>query len=68
MVALNVSFGRSFPFGDTRRRLELRLEANNVLNHVNYTNVNTVVNAINYDSPFSAGPMRSMNVVVRFRF
>ena len=42
------------------RRLELRLEANNVLNQVNYTNINTVVNAINYGLPISAGPMRTL--------
>ena len=29
-------------------RLELRLEGTNVLNQVNYTNINTVVNATNY--------------------
>jgi hypothetical protein len=68
MVALNAAFGRSFQFGDTRRRLELRFEANNVLNQVNYTNVNTVVNASNYGLPISAGAMRTLDVVMRFRF
>ena len=33
-VAVNLAFGRSFQFGDTRRRLEFRVEANNVLNQV----------------------------------
>ena len=68
MVALNAAFGRSFQFGDTRRRLEFRFEANNVLNQVNYTNVNTVVNASNYGLPVSAGAMRTLDVVMRFRF
>lgn len=68
LVSLNAAFARSFQFGDTRRRLELRLEANNVLNQVNYTNVGTVVNATNYGLPISASGMRTLSAVLRFRF
>jgi hypothetical protein len=67
-VGLNAAFGRSFQFGESRRRLELRLEGNNVLNYVNYTNINTVVNATNYGLPISAASMRSVTAVLRFRF
>ena len=65
--SLNAAFARSFNLAE-RRRLEFRLEANNVLNHVNYTNLNTVVNAINYGLPSAASAMRTMQIVVRFRF
>lgn len=68
LISLNAAFGRSFQFGDTRRRLELRLEANNVLNQVNYTNVYTVVNATNYGLPSAASGMRTLSAVLRFRF
>ncbi len=68
LVSLNAAFGRSFQFGDTRRRLEFRVEANNLLNHVSYTNFGTVVNASNYGLPVSAAGMRTMDVVMRFRF
>jgi hypothetical protein len=68
LFSLNAAFGRSFQFGETRRRLELRLEANNILNHVNYTNINTVVNATNYGLPISAASMRTLSAVLRFRF
>jgi hypothetical protein len=68
MVALNLGFGRSVQLGDSRRRIELRLEANNVLNHVNYTSVYTTVGAINYDTASAAGSMRSVTAVLRFRF
>ena len=68
LVSLNAAFGRSFQFGESRRRLELRLEGNNVLNHVNYSNINTVVNATNYGLPVSAASMRSVTAVLRFRF
>ena len=68
MTSVNLAFGRSFQFGESRRRLELRVEANNVLNQVSITNVNTVVNSINYGLPLSAGPMRTLTAVLRFRF
>ena len=68
LVSLNAAFGRSFQFGESRRRLELRLEGTNVLNQVNYTNINTVVNATNYGLPISASSMRSVTAVLRFRF
>jgi hypothetical protein len=67
LVSLNLAFGRSFTLAE-RRRLEFRLEANNVLNHVNYTSLYTVVNAVNYGLPSAAGSMRSLQAVVRFRF
>jgi trimeric autotransporter adhesin len=68
LFSLNLSFGRSFQFGDTRRRLEFRAEGTNVLNNVNFTSYNTVVNATNYGSPVAAGSMRQLDAVVRFRF
>lgn len=64
---LNLAFARSFTFNE-RRRLEFRVESNNVLNHVNYTNLYTVVNAVNYGLPSAASAMRTLDAVVRFRF
>ncbi len=68
LFSVNAAFGRSFQFGDTRRRLELRCEATNVFNQVSYTNINTVVNATNYGLPVSAAAMRTVSIVMRFRF
>jgi hypothetical protein len=68
LFSLNMTFGRSFQFGETRRRLEFRFEGTNVLNNVNYTSVNTVVNATNYGLATAAGTMRQLDVVLRFRF
>lgn len=68
LVSLNLGFGRSFQFGESRRRLEFRAEATNVLNHVNYTSYNTVVNATNFGLPVAAGNMRQLSAVIRFRF
>lgn len=65
--SINSSVGRSFPLSE-RRRIEFRLEANNLTNHVNYSNVGTIVNASNYGLPTSAGAMRTLLMNVRLRF
>jgi len=53
--SVNAAFGRSFQFGDTRRRLEFRAQANNIFNNVNYSSYNTVVNATNFGLATGAG-------------
>ena len=68
LISLNLSFGRAFQLGESRRRIELRFETTNALNHVSYTSVDTIVNAINYGAPLAAGGMRQASVVLRFRF
>ena len=66
-IVVNGSFSRSISITE-RRRLEFRFEANNVLNHVNYANLGTVINAANYGLVTSAGGMRTMQAICRFRF
>jgi hypothetical protein len=68
MVSVNLAFARSFQLDESRRRLEFRIESTNVLNHVNFTNLYTVVNATNYGLPSTAGGMRTLDIVARFRF
>jgi len=65
---VDLAFGRSFLLDESRRRLEFRVEARNVFNQVNFTNINTVVNASNYGLPISAAPMRVLDALVRLRF
>lgn len=66
--AVNLGLGRSFQLDEKRRRLEFRIEANNVFNNVSFTNINTVVNATNYGLPISAALMRIIDAKLRFRF
>jgi hypothetical protein len=68
--SLNTAFGRYFTLGGegSRKRLELRLETNNTLNHVNITNVNTVFGSALYGLPTTAGAMRTADINIRFRF
>ncbi|HEY3443322.1 MAG TPA: TonB-dependent receptor [Paludibaculum sp.] len=66
---MNASFGRAWQIGDnSRHRLEGRLEADNILNHVNISSYGTVVNATNYGLATAAGQMRSIQLSLRLRF
>ena len=65
---LNGSVGRSFPVWGEQRRLELRLEGNNVLNTVNFTSLGTTINAADYGLPTNTAQMRRLSVELRFRF
>jgi len=68
--SLNTAFGRYFTIGGegSRKRIELRLETTNTLNHVNITNVNTVFGSALYGLPTAAGAMRTADINIRFRF
>jgi hypothetical protein len=68
--ALNTALGRYFTLGGegSRKRIELRLETTNTLNHVNITNVNTVFGSALYGLPTAAGAMRTADINIRFRF
>jgi len=64
----NMSFGRTFRFKENRRSVDVRIESNNVFNHVNFTRVGTTVNASNYGLATDAAPMRTVMANLRFRF
>lgn len=64
---LNMSLSKTIPMKDMMA-LELRAEATNILNHVNYTAVDTVVNSPTFGQVVSAGNMRRMQLTSRFRF
>jgi trimeric autotransporter adhesin len=68
--SLNAAVGRYFTIGGegSRKRLELRLETTNTLNHVNITGVNTVFGSGLYGLPSAAGAMRTADINIRFRF
>jgi trimeric autotransporter adhesin len=66
-ITLSVALMRSFTLSD-RKRLEFRVSSENIANHVNYSSIATVVNALNYGLPTATGQMRTMNIQARFRF
>jgi hypothetical protein len=67
LFSLNASLGRVFRIVD-RRSLDLRFDATNALNHVNFTSWNTTVGSIQFGLPTSAGNMRTLQATLRFRF
>ena len=64
---MNLSLQRNVTLRE-RLRLQLRIDANNVTNHVNITSIGTVVNSLTYGAPLSAGGMRSLSVTLRLNF
>jgi hypothetical protein len=50
------------------RALELRISANNVFNHPEYTSIGTIVGTPTYGQVIAAGPMRTVNLSARYRF
>jgi hypothetical protein len=65
--SLNGSAGRVFRLGD-RRSLDLRFDANNLLNHVVYQSWNSTVGNLQFGLPATVNSMRSLTANLRFRF
>jgi len=64
---LNASVSRTFRLTD-RFNMDLRVDANNAINHVTYQNYNTVVSSPLFGSPVSANQMRVIQTTLRLRF
>lgn len=64
---LNAQFSRDLRLGGTRV-MSLSLNANNLLNAVNYAGINTVVNSPSFGQVTSVRAMRSVTFNARFRF
>ena len=50
------------------RALEIRLSANNVFNHPEFTSIGTVLNSPTYGEVIGAGAMRTVTLSARYRF
>jgi hypothetical protein len=66
-LTLNASLGRSFQVAD-RLNLDVRVDAVNALNRVNYTAWGAVVNSAQFGVPASTSAMRTLQTTVRLRF
>jgi hypothetical protein len=67
LFSVNASAGRVLRLGE-RRSLDLRFDATNVLNHVNFTSWNTSVGSAQFGLPTNAGGMRTLQATLRVRF
>ena len=64
---MNASLGRAFAWGE-RSTLDCRLEATNVLNHVTYSGINSVVGSSQFGLANRANTMRKLQMSARLRF
>ena len=64
---LDAQLSRDIRLGRTRA-VTFQLNASNLLNMVNYSGLDTVVNSPTFGQVVSVRPMRSMNINIRFRF
>ena len=64
---MSASAGRTFRFGE-RRSADLRFDANNILNHVNFGSYNTSVGTTQFGVLQGPAGMRVFTATLRFRF
>jgi outer membrane receptor protein involved in Fe transport len=63
---VNMGLTRNVPLGGTRV-LSIRVQANNVFNTPQFTAIDTVVNSPTFGRVIATGPMRTIQVQMRFR-
>jgi hypothetical protein len=64
---MNASLARTFRLND-RINGDLRIDANNVLNHVTFPNWNTVISSAQFGAPTNPNTMRRLQTSFRVRF
>jgi hypothetical protein len=65
--SLNMALSKTIQIRETRA-LELRVQASNVFNIVQFSGLNTTVNSLTFGEVTSAASMRRITMVARFRF
>ena len=65
--SLDMAMSKTIQISEVRA-FELRVQANNVFNTVYFTGINTTVNSLTFGRVTSAGSMRRVTLVARFRF
>jgi hypothetical protein len=65
---LNLSVRKGFRLDENNRRIDLSWQVMNLLNHPNWSNVSTSVNALNFGQVTGVRAMRSMKFDLRIRF
>lgn len=66
-VTVNMALSKTFQVKEFRA-LELRVQANNIFNTVQFTTINTFVNSPTYGEVTATGNTRRLSMIARFRF
>lgn len=64
---MDMSLSKSITIKESRA-LELRIQAANIFNFINYASINTVVNSLQFGQVTAAGSTRRVTLIARFRF
>ena len=64
---MSLVLSKNIPLRDSMG-VEMRAEADNVLNHANYSGIDTTVNSPTFGQVTSVASMRKMILSVRYRF
>ncbi len=64
---IDMSLSKSITIKETRA-LELRIQAANIFNFIDYSSINTVVNSLQFGQVTAAGSTRRVTLIARFRF
>ena len=67
-ISLSAALNRGWRFGESRKQLQLRLSANNVLNHVQITGFGTTLSSSTFGLATSASQTRTVSLNLRFSF
>jgi hypothetical protein len=68
LANVNMALNKAIPLRWEGKRIELRVQAQNVFNHPNFTQLNTTIDSINFGRLTSTRGMRTMQFNLRFRF
>jgi hypothetical protein len=66
-VLVDMSLSKTITIKESRA-LELRFQAANVFNFIDYTSINTTVNSLQFGQVTAAGATRRITLIARFRF
>jgi TonB dependent receptor-like, beta-barrel/Carboxypeptidase regulatory-like domain len=66
-ISVNMAFSKTIQVKEMQS-LELRLSANNVFNHANFTSIDTTLGSPTFGEVVAAGAMRTAQLTARYRF
>jgi hypothetical protein len=67
-TSLDMSMSKDFRIGNSGRGINIRVQASNVLNMAVFSAIDTVVNSPTFGRVVGVRPMRSVQIITRFRF
>ena len=67
-INLNLNLRKSFRLDENNRRIDFSAQVTNLLNHPNWSGVDTTVNSLQFGQVTNFGQMRSITMYLRISF